>query len=336
MFEDGMVEIGKSDLLWLPFNLDLISCPINREIISDPVTASDGYTYERASIIRWMHQNTHSPVTSEPMSSTALFPNHSIKRLIDLYFSQKQAENALAAAPSAAAESPAADGAEGASLTFEEAKLTPGYSSDTDRSETDAGLSALIKRAVAEVEEEGRAAASEGAAGGIPADAPGGLKQLRETVAQREVSVEAAAAEVEAAQRALEEAKAISGQLEPRYLSDADESDADESDTDESDTEVPLDVLLARAVAEVKEQELTAVAKEARKKLEQAKAKLERAKARLEKHERVATDKRQGELPASASPGFWATQGKNNSSCDLVAGLSASNSPKPNNDELRL
>ena len=51
--------------------------------MSEPVTLSDGFTYERASIETWINAgNTTSPVTNETLSHTHFFPNQAIKNVI--------------------------------------------------------------------------------------------------------------------------------------------------------------------------------------------------------------------------------------------------------------
>ena len=51
--------------------------------MSEPVTLSDGFTYERASIEKWINAgNTTSPVTNETLSQTVLYPNQALKNMI--------------------------------------------------------------------------------------------------------------------------------------------------------------------------------------------------------------------------------------------------------------
>ena len=52
-------------------------------IMRDPVTLSDGFTYERASIEKWINAgNTTSPVTNETLGQTHLFPSQVLKNMI--------------------------------------------------------------------------------------------------------------------------------------------------------------------------------------------------------------------------------------------------------------
>lgn len=65
-------------------------CPISRELMREPVTASDGHVYERASIERWIKEKTkgnktvpvRSPKTGEPLESIKLIPAHMVRSQI--------------------------------------------------------------------------------------------------------------------------------------------------------------------------------------------------------------------------------------------------------------
>jgi hypothetical protein len=61
---------------------DEFCCPITRELMCDPVIASDGHTYDRAAIERWLRSHQTSPKTAEVMQSLDLIPNHNLKRLV--------------------------------------------------------------------------------------------------------------------------------------------------------------------------------------------------------------------------------------------------------------
>lgn len=51
--------------------------------MSEPATLSDGFTYERTSIEKWISSgNTTSPVTNETLSQTIFFPNQALKNMI--------------------------------------------------------------------------------------------------------------------------------------------------------------------------------------------------------------------------------------------------------------
>ena len=57
-------------------------CPISREVMTDPVLAGDGYTYERAEIVKWFRQSNTSPMTNEVLR-TSLVPNRTMKTVVE-------------------------------------------------------------------------------------------------------------------------------------------------------------------------------------------------------------------------------------------------------------
>ena len=65
-------------------------CPISKEIMKDPVIASDGHTYERANIEAYLKQHNKSPITGVGMDHSFVFPNHSVKKLIEKFLSEKK------------------------------------------------------------------------------------------------------------------------------------------------------------------------------------------------------------------------------------------------------
>ena len=57
-------------------------CPISLELMKDPVVASDGCTYERDSIQKWLAEHNTSPATNEPLQSRLLFQNRALRNLM--------------------------------------------------------------------------------------------------------------------------------------------------------------------------------------------------------------------------------------------------------------
>ena len=57
-------------------------CPITSEIMTDPVSTSDGFTYERAAITEWLRTKDTSPKTGAKLESKALIPNHTLRSVI--------------------------------------------------------------------------------------------------------------------------------------------------------------------------------------------------------------------------------------------------------------
>ena len=57
-------------------------CPITAEIMTDPVSTSDGFTYERAAITEWLRTKDTSPSTGATLEITMLIPNLSLRSMI--------------------------------------------------------------------------------------------------------------------------------------------------------------------------------------------------------------------------------------------------------------
>lgn len=60
-------------------------CPITMDIMKDPVICSDGHSYERESITKWLLTHNTSPKTNAVLENTTLTPNHSLRALIQSY-----------------------------------------------------------------------------------------------------------------------------------------------------------------------------------------------------------------------------------------------------------
>ena len=70
---------------------DEYKCPIGMDIFSDPVIASDGHTYERENITKWLEKNPYSPMTRQPMSLGNLITNYALRDAIDRWKLQNSA-----------------------------------------------------------------------------------------------------------------------------------------------------------------------------------------------------------------------------------------------------
>jgi len=64
-----------------------------QEFFVDPVIASDGQTYERSTIQKWMSQHNTSPFTREVLTSTQLYPNIVIQKITRDYVESLDATN---------------------------------------------------------------------------------------------------------------------------------------------------------------------------------------------------------------------------------------------------
>ncbi|KAI3822686.1 hypothetical protein L1987_10281 [Smallanthus sonchifolius] len=63
-------------------------CPISLELMKDPVTLPTGITYDRDSIEKWLYtkKNNTCPVTKQVLLDQDLTPNHTLRRLIQSWF----------------------------------------------------------------------------------------------------------------------------------------------------------------------------------------------------------------------------------------------------------
>ena len=61
---------------------DEFLCPITYELMREPYVGSDGHTYERIAIEKWLRTKHTSPRSGEEMT-THLIPNHNLRKLID-------------------------------------------------------------------------------------------------------------------------------------------------------------------------------------------------------------------------------------------------------------
>ena len=57
-------------------------CPITAEIMTDPVCTSDGFTYERTAITKWLRTKDTSPSTGAMLESKTLIPNFLARSII--------------------------------------------------------------------------------------------------------------------------------------------------------------------------------------------------------------------------------------------------------------
>jgi hypothetical protein len=57
-------------------------CPITRDLMTDPVVLSDGFSYDRSSIVEWMRSRMISPMTGAPIAN-AVMPNIVLRVMIN-------------------------------------------------------------------------------------------------------------------------------------------------------------------------------------------------------------------------------------------------------------
>ena len=59
-----------------------IFCPITKMPMQDPVMLSDGNSYEREIIEKWIKKKKISPLTGQKLDTIVLIPNHTLRILI--------------------------------------------------------------------------------------------------------------------------------------------------------------------------------------------------------------------------------------------------------------
>jgi len=65
---------------------DSFLCPITSCLMADPVSTSDGFSYEREAICQWFDEGHHtSPLTGAELSRGTLVPNHALRTAIQCY-----------------------------------------------------------------------------------------------------------------------------------------------------------------------------------------------------------------------------------------------------------
>ena len=82
-----------------PLEATNIMCPITLMIMDDPVVLSDGFTYERQAIERWLEHNSKSPMTNIPLRNKNLTDNRHLKSLISSWKQKKEKEKMEKARP---------------------------------------------------------------------------------------------------------------------------------------------------------------------------------------------------------------------------------------------
>lgn len=64
-------------------------CPFKQDVFVDPVTTTDGHSYSRDDIARWLANQNTSPATGSVLTDKRLIPNHALRKAIDEWRQQQ-------------------------------------------------------------------------------------------------------------------------------------------------------------------------------------------------------------------------------------------------------
>ncbi|PKA51693.1 U-box domain-containing protein 29 [Apostasia shenzhenica] len=91
--EGGAPRLLRLDVRKPPLPPSFFRCPISLEVMRSPVSLCTGVTYDRSSIQRWLDGgNNTCPATMQPLPSTDLVPNLTLRRLIHSWSSSATAD----------------------------------------------------------------------------------------------------------------------------------------------------------------------------------------------------------------------------------------------------
>lgn len=62
-----------------------LECPITNVLLTDPLSGTDGHTYQRSFIESWLKEHQVSPITGEKMTLEELRPNRLVKKFVEAF-----------------------------------------------------------------------------------------------------------------------------------------------------------------------------------------------------------------------------------------------------------
>ena len=84
----GMVQDLVKLMARFKEDVDVFTCPLTLKVFQDPVVASDGRTYERSAIQKWIERkgtSATSPTDGKTLLKSELYPNFILKQLMRHY-----------------------------------------------------------------------------------------------------------------------------------------------------------------------------------------------------------------------------------------------------------
>jgi hypothetical protein len=69
----------------LSVSVDEFYCPITNNLMEDPVMTKYGHTFEKSAIMEWLQNTPRCPLTNQALTPADIFPNRSLKALLDTH-----------------------------------------------------------------------------------------------------------------------------------------------------------------------------------------------------------------------------------------------------------
>lgn len=88
----GFQQLAAGEVRTLP---DAFYCPISFDLIHEPVIDPDGISYEKAAIYYWLHNNSESPVTRNPLTVDQLRDNKALLEVMEYLTEEDDAEPSI-------------------------------------------------------------------------------------------------------------------------------------------------------------------------------------------------------------------------------------------------
>eukprot|EP01125_Pyxidicula_operculata_P017221 TRINITY_DN6025_c0_g1_i1.p1 TRINITY_DN6025_c0_g1~~TRINITY_DN6025_c0_g1_i1.p1 ORF type:complete len:347 (-),score=44.52 TRINITY_DN6025_c0_g1_i1:52-1092(-) len=85
-FEDHLIPFKTGQAMTIPEGIEIphsYLCPITHELMMDPAKLSDGYSYDKWAILKWLEKSDKSPMTGATLDSRLIFPDNSLKSSIN-------------------------------------------------------------------------------------------------------------------------------------------------------------------------------------------------------------------------------------------------------------
>lgn len=85
-YEDHLIPFKTKSAFAIPDDIEIPNaflCPITQELMEDPVKLSDGHSYEKWAIAKWLTTKESSPMTGLKLDHLVYYPDQTLKSMID-------------------------------------------------------------------------------------------------------------------------------------------------------------------------------------------------------------------------------------------------------------